>query len=75
MVRFEGFPDHHRYGASELKALEQAAPEAMLLTTEKDAVRLPEGFPASVLRLGVTVLEGEEHLRHELARPPSGGGK
>jgi tetraacyldisaccharide 4'-kinase len=75
VVRFEGFPDHHRYGASELKALEQAAPEAMLLTTEKDAVRLPEGFPASVLRLGVTVLEGEEHLRHELARPPSGGGK
>ena len=45
------------------------------VTTEKDAVRLPAGFPASVLRLGVTVLEGEETLRHELARPPEAGGK
>jgi tetraacyldisaccharide 4'-kinase len=76
VVRFDGFPDHHRYTPTELRALEQAARGgAMLVTTEKDAVRLPEGFPASVLRLGVTVLEGEEHLRHELARPPSGGGK
>ena len=76
VVRFDAFPDHHRYTPAELRALEQSATGgAMLLTTEKDAVRLPEGFPASVVRLGVAVLEGDEQLRHELARPPSGGGK
>ena len=77
LVQYAAFPDHHRYGARELQGLERAASAAgvLLLTTEKDAVKLPEGFPASVLRLGVTVLEGEELLRHELARPPAGGGK
>lgn len=77
VARFEAFADHHRYQARELRTLEQvaAASGAGLLTTEKDAVRLPEGFPASVLRLGVTVLDGEEQLRHELARPLAGGGK
>jgi tetraacyldisaccharide 4'-kinase len=37
------FRDHHRYGASELKALRAAAREAgadMIVTTEKDAVKI-----------------------------------
>jgi tetraacyldisaccharide 4'-kinase len=59
---FTGFPDHHPFGADELRTLERqaAAAGAWLVTTEKDRTRCPEGFPAAVLRLGVEVLEGQE---------------
>lgn len=62
------FADHHRFTPQELE-------EALLLsqrtglaivTTEKDQARLPGGFPAWVLRLEVTVLAGDEHLRRAL---------
>jgi hypothetical protein len=33
------------------------------LTTEKDRARLPEGFGAYALRLGVEILEGEQALK------------
>jgi tetraacyldisaccharide 4'-kinase len=64
VVGFADFPDHHRFGGDELHALERqaSASGAWLVTTEKDAVRCPEGAPVHVLRLGVDVLEGEEHL-------------
>jgi tetraacyldisaccharide 4'-kinase len=64
VVGFTDFPDHHRFGGDELRELERQASEAgaWLVTTEKDAVRCPEGAPVHVLRLGVEVLEGEEHL-------------
>jgi tetraacyldisaccharide 4'-kinase len=64
VVAFTGFPDHHPFAADELHALEQQAASsgAWLVTTEKDAVRCPDGAPVYVLRLGVEVLEGQEHL-------------
>jgi tetraacyldisaccharide 4'-kinase len=63
------FPDHHRFSASELLSLRGAAQGGLqLVTTEKDAVRLPADFPAWVVRLGVTVLEGESELARLLAR-------
>ncbi len=64
VVGFQGFPDHHPFGAEELRALERqaSAAGAWLVTTEKDRVRCPEGAGVHVLRLGVEVLEGQEHL-------------
>ncbi|MHA7629741.1 tetraacyldisaccharide 4'-kinase [Corallococcus sp. M7] len=62
------FPDHHRFTADELRQVEARARHhgALVVTTEKDAVRLPAGFEAWVVRLGVEVLEGEAHLKRAL---------
>ena len=64
VVSFTGYPDHHPFGAAELRTLERQAADAgaWLVTTEKDWMRCPEGAGVHVLRLGVEVLEGEEHL-------------
>ncbi len=64
VVSFRDFPDHHPFGRGELTGLERlaAAAGAWLVTTETDRVRCPERAPLHVLRLGVQVLEGEEHL-------------
>jgi len=50
------FPDHHVFTASELILLETAARNlnAMLVTTPKDAVRLPKAMPVQVV--GVKLL-------------------
>jgi tetraacyldisaccharide 4'-kinase len=52
--RMVAFPDHHRYRAGDARGLLDAHPEAALLTTEKDAVKLdPAWFgdrPVGVLR-------------------------
>ncbi|RKH23362.1 tetraacyldisaccharide 4'-kinase [Corallococcus praedator] len=65
------FPDHHRFTADELRDVAARARRegALVVTTEKDAVRLPQGFEAWVVRLGVEVLEGEPHLRRALGLP------
>jgi tetraacyldisaccharide 4'-kinase len=62
------FPDHHRFTVSELWDVEASAARqgAQVVTTEKDAVRLPPGFEAWTVRLGVEVLEGEALLRRAL---------
>ena len=60
-----GFPDHHRYRASDAKALieEAAANKLSLLTTEKDAARI-EGEAA------VTELAARARVRRELPGKP-----
>jgi tetraacyldisaccharide 4'-kinase len=47
LAGWRAFPDHHQFTAADLERLdrEAAAKNARLLTTEKDAVRLPGGFP------------------------------
>ncbi|MCP3144746.1 tetraacyldisaccharide 4'-kinase [Pyxidicoccus xibeiensis] len=62
------FPDHHRFTGEELRdvAARAARQGVRVVTTEKDAVRLPADFEAWVVRLGVEVLEGESHLRRAL---------
>lgn len=62
------FPDHHPFTQDELRDVQTRAARqgARVVTTEKDAVRLPPGFEAWVVRLGVEVLEGESHLRRAL---------
>lgn len=60
VVAVHAFPDHHVFTAAELAraAQESATHEALLVTTEKDAERLPEGV-AHVLLLEVQVTKGE----------------
>jgi tetraacyldisaccharide 4'-kinase len=70
MVTVHGFPDHHAFTPKELARLraEAAALKAELVTTEKDAMRLPQEFPASVVRLGVSLVSGEDVLARFLER-------
>ncbi|MGO9831790.1 MAG: tetraacyldisaccharide 4'-kinase [Myxococcaceae bacterium] len=67
-----GFADHHPFTLAELAALQTAAHAsgAVLVTTEKDAMRLPVDFPAWVVRLGVSVLQGEDVLAALLSGQP-----
>ncbi len=61
------FADHHRYGAAELRETGEAARAAgaeILLTTEKDLVRIldptPAGLPIHALRLRVVFGPGDD---------------
>ncbi|MEO1493740.1 MAG: tetraacyldisaccharide 4'-kinase [Pseudomonadota bacterium] len=57
LVETHGFPDHHVYPAAILKRLIHTARQrdAMLVTTEKDAVRLPPAFRREVMVVQVTL--------------------
>ena len=57
LVRRNGFPDHHRYGSAQLRSLATEADVhgAILVTTPKDAARLPEAFRKQVLVLDVSL--------------------
>lgn len=57
-------PDHHFWEIEEVADAEDAARKqgALLLTTEKDAVKLPPHSDAWVLRIEIEVLSGEQHL-------------
>ncbi|AWN44410.1 tetraacyldisaccharide 4'-kinase [Methylobacterium durans] len=63
------FPDHHPFGAGDLSALADAADRlgADLVTTEKDAVRLPPEFRARVRALPVALRFADpEPMRRQL---------
>ena len=61
LIASHAFPDHHRYGPEEIMAIceEATTLEATPITTEKDAVRLPDGAREMVDSLPVT-LEWQE---------------
>jgi tetraacyldisaccharide 4'-kinase len=66
VVAFTTFPDHHPYSRSDLHRLVQTAAQcgtAILVTTEKDGVRLRRLLPLSVqvwaLRIRATIVEQE----------------
>ena len=64
------FPDHHWFTQAELDDLLREAKRQqaeMLITTEKDLVRLPPGFPAWAVRLEVKILQGADTLSHRLS--------
>ncbi len=69
------FVDHHRYRAHELRDFINAANKhhaEILVTTEKDAVRLPE-LPAHMppfyfLRVEINILDGIEHFHRCITR-------
>jgi tetraacyldisaccharide 4'-kinase len=62
------FPDHHAYRAVELAALtrDAAAAGATLVTTPKDAVRLPPAFRAQVAVASVTLEWADEAALEQL---------
>lgn len=69
------FLDHHRFTRSEIKHLYRKAVDAkldMIVTTEKDAVRLFEDIkpelPIYFLRLEIDILSGEEDFEAATAR-------
>jgi tetraacyldisaccharide 4'-kinase len=72
------YPDHHPYGGADLARLDRAATEAgaeVIVTTEKDAIRMPvpEGAgmpcrPICVLRVDLEILEGADALERLLTR-------
>ena len=73
------FPDHHPYDSADLLRVETAAREVraeMIVTTEKDAVRMPgevASGPILVLRVDVEVVDGAEALDRLLRRRAVGG--
>ncbi|MHC2003547.1 tetraacyldisaccharide 4'-kinase [Methylobacterium sp. CM6241] len=64
LVETRSFPDHHPYRAADVAGLAAWAQAlgAMLVTTEKDIVRLPADFAAGVTALGVTLRFVDESL-------------
>lgn len=63
LARSFPFPDHHRYTARDIKALLDATREtgsSFLVTTEKDAVRLPAEIQSAVATAVIRMDFGEE---------------
>ena len=62
IVWHRSFPDHHAYHPAELRRLEKRAArlDAVLVTTPKDAVRLPLEWQAKVIVVGVSLAWAEE---------------
>ena len=71
LVVTERFPDHHRFTAAELARFRQHTErtQSILVTTEKDAERLPEGFPATVVETELSVTQGLETLARAVGWP------
>ncbi|MEP6887496.1 MAG: tetraacyldisaccharide 4'-kinase [Nitrospirales bacterium] len=68
------FPDHHVYTMSDVTRVRARAERVgapVLVTTEKDAVKLhtlpPLSMPVWAMRLDTHILEGEDRLKHLLA--------
>ena len=79
LVQTRRFLDHHRFSAKDLESFFNSAQEAglaMVVTTEKDAVRIPKGFipqlPFYYLRVEIDILRGAKDFDEAVARicPP-----
>ncbi len=57
------FPDHHRYTWHDLQALESWLHDHVVVTTEKDAARLPPDVSVHVLRVRLAFVAGEDAVR------------
>lgn len=65
------FADHHRFTPAELERVRSEAERhaALVVTTEKDAERLPEGFGAVVVEARLSVSAGLDALARALGWP------
>jgi tetraacyldisaccharide 4'-kinase len=61
------FPDHQRFTARDLEEVRRLAAGAMLVTTEKDLVRIADPRGIAVVRIEVQILRGEDVLDRALA--------
>jgi tetraacyldisaccharide-1-P 4'-kinase len=79
------FPDHHRFTGGDLRRIRdrfERSGAAMLLTTEKDAVRLSaqqensclDSLPLYCIRIKAEIVEGETALRSVLDSVLRGAG-
>jgi tetraacyldisaccharide 4'-kinase len=73
VARHHAFPDHHRYSPGELAQLD--AGERWLITTEKDAVKLPHGARVHVLATEFVLCRGEATLAAQLEALPRGAAR
>lgn len=64
MAALKVFPDHHRFNPREMDGMVNAARErnAMLVTTEKDRMRIPKGVPVWSVQVSVRWTRGEEEF-------------
>lgn len=62
------FPDHHRFVWMDLHAIEAWIDDHIVITTEKDAARLPPDSAVYSLVVEPQIVEGEEALRARLER-------
>ena len=71
LVAAQSFPDHHPYTHSDLQPLREQAEkgDAVLVTTEKDAVRLPDDFREAVLIVDVSLEWDDEEKLNALLDP------
>ena len=60
------FPDHHRYAWIDLQSLEAWRDTHVIVTTEKDAARLPRDESIWALRVELEIHTGEAELRERL---------
>lgn len=77
VLEVQAFADHHPFTAQEISAALARArsTQARVVTTEKDAARLPEGLPLWKLQLGVRVSSGLELLAGLLGLEASAAGE
>lgn len=75
LVYTEHFVDHHRYNKPEIESFAKASRAAgaeLLLTTEKDAVRIPEielkNLEFMFLRIQIDILSGQENFDQCISR-------
>ena len=75
LVCRDHYADHHRYTEAEIREFVAAARSAgaeMVLTTEKDAVRIPHrddyGLPIYYLRIEIDILSGQESFDQCISR-------
>ena len=71
LAGFQSFSDHHAFTDRELDSLAARAEalDATLITTEKDAVRLPDDFRAKVSTVPITLVLDQPEMMDGLLRP------
>jgi 3-deoxy-D-manno-octulosonic-acid transferase len=62
------FPDHHAFTWNDLQSIEAWLDDHIVVTTEKDAARLPEDSAVYALRVGMEIVTGQSELEAVLAR-------
>lgn len=64
MAALKVFPDHHRFSHREMDGMVIASRErnAMLVTTEKDRMRIPNGVPVWSVQVAMHWIRGEEEF-------------
>lgn len=65
---FKSFLDHHYYQTKDLKEMLEGSKKnhCLLITTEKDAVKLPADFPTAVLKIKIKWLRGGDEFKKKV---------